>query len=135
MLKADYTIKGTGSIVLPDYQDTTIILPKQYIHNCSVTVSFLYKPYSFQVLMPSYAVEYDKARLCIKQVCYDLSIVEDMTWTQASEVCQSTGGHLPSFKDVRDISLLIYSGLSSVIIHPKAKVNYPLKRSMENSNL
>ena len=125
MLKADYAIQGTGPIVLPDYQNTTIILPNQYIHNCSVSVSFLYKSYSFKVLTPSYAVEYDKARLCIKQVCYDLSIVKDMTWTQASGVCQSTEGHLPSFKDIRDISLLIYSGLSSVIMHPK--VNYPLK--------
>ena len=117
MLRADYNVHGTGSIVLPDYQDTHIILPKLYIHKCSVTVSFLYQPHTFNLTIPSYAVKYNKTQVCIKQVCYNISIVEDMTWTQASEACQSTGGHLPSFKDVRDISLLIYSGLSSVVLH------------------
>ena len=110
LVKNSYTILNSTVLFLPDRQNIQWSDLTDSV-GCVIMMEYLFRPHRWIVNGPPPSPVFNKTDMCIADKCYHFSLVVNVTWNRASEICAESGGHLPVFNTRGSLQEVLISSM------------------------
>ena len=116
IIKSVYTVFNSTVLILPDRQNIKWVIHTE-TEGCLMLLDYIYRPHKWIVNGPPPNPVFNKTGACIADKCYQFSLVQNVTWQRASELCAETGAYLPVFNPRDVLQQLLMSSMQYRHIH------------------
>ena len=104
---------GSFDLFLPHQHQTRILIANNDNPQCQVNISFTYQKYS-SVHVINKKSTINGSEICLEETCYSFSIVKNVSWDEASQLCERKGLSLPQFHTASQLSSLLVASLEYI---------------------
>ena len=105
---------GNFELFLPHQHQTRILIANNDNPACQINVSFTYQTYSSVHVTNNKKSKINGSEICLEETCYSFSVVKNVSWDEASQLCERKGLSLPQFHTASQLSSLLVASLEYI---------------------